>query len=155
MSNQISAVLSEENVTDIKKKISDIRTILTFMVNASSSDHLSNQNMGQGGLGFGKSALKAVRTHPEIIPPALSEVEFNKSIDLYDQIQLIMSDIATLNQHLESTNIIIGQDIMKQANHTYDLVKNAAQKEVKYKPTYDELAVYYKNRGPKKKIKNT
>jgi hypothetical protein len=150
MTNRISAELGAESVTDIKKKLNDIRAGLSFLLSLTKEERKNKQNMGQGGVGFGKAALKAAQTHNEILPVKFSVTEFQKDVLLYEQLQMLLSDLSTLCQNVDDTVLLLGQEIMEQSNDVYDSVKLAAKRENKYKATLEELSTYYKRKGMKK-----
>lgn len=150
MVNRISAELSAESLTDIKKKISDIRTELPFLLSLTKEERRQKQNMGQGGVGFGKAALKAAQTHSEVLPVKFNAAEFNKDVALYESLQAILSDLSTLCQNVDDTVLLLGQEIMEQSNDVYEVMKLAGKRENKYKPTVEELSTFYKRRGNRK-----
>lgn len=150
MVNRISAELSAESMSDIKKKISDIRDDLPFLLSMTKEERRQKQNMGQGGVGFGKAALKAAQTHSEVLPVKFNAEEFNKDVVLYEQLQAILSDLSTLCQNVDDTVLLLGQEIMEQSNDVYDVMKLAGKRENKYKPTVEELSTYYKRKNSRK-----
>ncbi len=150
MTNRISAELGAESVTDIKKKLNDIRTSLPFLISLTKDERKNKQNMGQSGVGYGKAALKAAQTHSEILPVKFSVAEFQKDVTLYEQLQMLLSDLSTLCQNVDDTVLLLGQELMEQSNDVYDSVKLAAKRENKYKSTNEELATFYKRKSMKK-----
>jgi hypothetical protein len=149
MINRISAEMNKENISDIKKKLNEIRSAMPFLLSLTKEERTNKQNIGQGGVGFGKAALKAAQTHDEILPAKFSAAEFEKDVVLYEQLQMLISDLSTLCQNMDDTILLLGQEIMEQSNDMYDIVKLAAKRENKYKPTLNDISIYYKSRGNK------
>jgi hypothetical protein len=149
MVNRISAEMNKESISDIKKKLNEIRSTMPFLLSLTKEERKNKQNIGQGGIGFGKAALKAAQTHEEILPAKFSVVEFERDVVLYEQLQMLLSDVSTLCQNVDDTILLLGQEIMEQSNDMYDIVKLAAKRENKYKPTLDDISIYYKSRGKK------
>lgn len=150
MLNRISAQLAPDALQETKNNIQQIRNNLPFLISLTKEERKNKQNMGQGGVGYSKAALKAAQTHPEILPVKFQTAEFEKDVLLYEQLQTLLADLSTLCQNIDDTVLLLGQEMMEQSNDVYATIKLAAKRENKYKPTADDMSIFYKRKSMKK-----
>ncbi|MEI8203168.1 MAG: hypothetical protein WCH34_09170, partial [Bacteroidota bacterium] len=126
--NRISAVLTDANLTDIDGSVTDILTILTFLIKLEEGDR-HQRIMGEKYTGYVSTVNNSCNVVSSALPSSFDLPEFNKDWALIDKLEQIKTMLNTrLNEKLEDTILQLRHELIEQADHGYGLLKFAAEK---------------------------
>jgi hypothetical protein len=144
MANRISAELKDGDATGVRQKIIDIKSLLPFLIEIDKTERKKGQKIGQASVGFVRASLNAAINNPDILAKKFSVEEFQKDLALYDSLSPLDDKLEELFQLVRDTILMLGKDLMEQANEVYGDVKKEAKKNNSLKPTADSLGEFYK-----------
>ena len=147
--NLISAVLPQEDATEVLQNLTNIKGKLNFLLSLQTSDIVSIFKMGNAYLPFVDLAFQAAQDHPEILPPVFDKEEFRKDYELLSAMRPIVSQINELAEGIQKTFTAVGSDSLIEALDVYDCVKQNKDKVPGLNVTAQEMAKFFK----KSKIK--
>lgn len=144
MANRISAELTAAQVEAAKLKIKELRDMLPFLIEIDKNERKRGQKIGQASIGFVRACLTAAEGNPDILSRKFSTEEFQKDVNLFDSLSPIDDDEERVFQLIRDTILMLGKDLMEQANEVYADVKKEAKKNNSLKPLADSLGEFYK-----------
>ncbi|MEO7309786.1 MAG: hypothetical protein ABIX01_05280 [Chitinophagaceae bacterium] len=140
----ISAVLSQQDVDDIKAAIKLIESKMPFLIALDVAEKTALFKQGPKSVDFVNDAMNATVNFPELLPPALDRVEFLKDGNLYKVLSDINQPLAALAQKVEDTYTAVGSEAMGAALQVYAYVQTAAPNVPGVKPLADKLQERFK-----------
>ncbi len=155
MANRISAELTAAQVTAARLKIKELRDMLPFLIQIDKNERKRGQKIGQASVGFVRECLTAATNNPDILARNFDSDEFQKDINLLDALYPIDGDEEIVFQLIRDTILMLGKDLMEQANEVYDAVKKEAKKNNSLKPLADSLGEFYKKSKAEAKTPNS
>jgi len=123
----LSAEISDIQLTSIQDKIKEILVILKFLINLTPEERQKFFKMGPKSVAFAELAEITARNHPEILPSSFDTVEFTKDFQLTKKLVEVDSLLLPLAEGVDDTLKLAGAEVMKQANQVYEFVKLAAK----------------------------
>lgn len=123
--NLISAVLTDQAVTNIATAVQTIRTNLPFLLNLDAGQRKSLRNLTEASQGIALATINFVAQHPEALPASFNTVEFNKDGTLLTPLQKVASLIATLNTDTDDTLRTLHSDLYAETLDVYAYAKAA------------------------------
>lgn len=129
MLNLISLKLTDEQLADIKKKVTDLKTALKPVLEANIGEGKKRQFMGQGSKGFVDDCRDTALQFPEILPGTFSIDEMETDLAYVGQIASVSSELLSLTKQVLKTEQTAGQDLMDASNTIYNLIKNEAKRD--------------------------
>lgn len=142
-SNNISATLTQEDVTAMLANVDDMETKLDFLTPISSKNKRSKQLMGTGSIGYVQYGLATAKNNESILARSFSVEEYNKDEVLNGQVQLLYNRYAPFVQKLKDTLSVLGQELMEQTNEVYAAVKREAKSNGNLKAVAEEMGKRY------------
>jgi len=127
MPNYISAVLSEEDQKKILDHFSEIRKILSFKVDLTSSQKKSMPMLDDGRRPFAEKSLMYGTNEPRIVPPYTDLAELKKDLALYDAVKPIDMEANSVAELISNIRMAAGSDAYVAALSIYNSAKGAAK----------------------------
>jgi hypothetical protein len=148
--SNISASLSQQDVTDIKAAIKTIETKLPFLVVLTPDEKNSLFKLGSKSVDFVDGALNASKNFPDIFPKNFNPDEFEKDALLFKTLSDITQPLASLSQKLDDTFTAVGSEALGEALQVYSYVQTAAPVTPGLKPIAEQLQERFKRQSGKK-----
>lgn len=148
----ISATLSNQNLTDIKTAIATIRANMPFLISLTADERRKRIKMGDKSLAFVRNSVSVTQNNPEVLPGNFSTAEFEKDYQLTVALTEILSLLEQLSEEVDDTLMAVGSESMASSLLVYDFVKAAAKHSPGLKSVADQLGERFKsigNRRPK------
>ena len=139
----ISAVVTEEALTEIKEHIEAIRAVLPFLQPLTPKDRQGLYKMRDGRLAFVTKAVEGARQHPEVVPGIFKVEEFVKDFDLTAQLVKVRALVTALASDVDDTTMGTGSEAATAATKFYGYVKDAVATAPGLKPLAEELGKLY------------
>ena len=138
--NQISAALSDQAVTNIKKSINDIRQQLPFLVTLTADERRTLPKMGDVTLNFVGKAISYMENNATLVPPFVNVAEARKDYELANKLLVLVQLMEQLTSQSDDTLMLAGSEAYVASLSFYNSVKYAAGKGIPgAKEAYDEL----------------
>ena len=102
-----------------------------------------------------RACVDAATNNPDILARKFSVEEFRKDLALFDGLSPLDDLQEQLFQLIRDTILMIGKDLMEQANEVYGDVKKEAKKNNSLKPLADSLGEFYKKSKSEAKAKTS
>lgn len=150
--NLVSASVTDEAMTAVKKGIADITAALPFLIALRAVDRRKMQTMGQKSVDFVNMALRAAETFPQYLLSSFDKDEFAKDVTLIDRLWKIRIEVAGVLEKLDDTIYATSVDAMQAANEVYDYLKTASARDQAAKAIVDDMRKRYER--PSKKSKD-
>ena len=147
--NLVSASVTDEAITAVKKGIADITAALPFLIALRAIDRRKMQTMGQKSVDFVNMALRAAETFPQYLLSSFNKDEFAKDVTLIDRLWKIRIEVAGVLEKLDDTIYAASVDAMQAANEVYDYLKTASERDQAAKAIVDDMRKRYER--PSKK----
>ena len=126
MSNQIAAVLSDQDLDAVLSAIATIRQKLPFLVKLSPAQKKATAMLEDGRIPFANKALEYASREVSISPnPALLE-EAKKDSQLYNKLQSVDRELARLSEMVSDTRMLAGAELYEFARFVYKMSKISA-----------------------------
>ena len=148
--SNISAPLSQQDVTDIKAAIKTIESKLPFLVVLTPDEKSSLFKLGAKSVDFVDGALNASKNFPDILPKNFAATEFEKDALLFKAISDIIQPLASLTQKVDDTFTAVGSEALGEALQVYGHVQNAAPVTPGLQPIAQQLSERFKRQSNKK-----
>lgn len=143
----LSAVLTPEQLDEIKKKISEIQDILKFCVNLTPKERKNNRKMGPKSVAYVDLALSVARNHPDLVPARFSVDDFEEDVLLSKSLQEVYVMLAPLDEMLDDTRKLVGMECIKMADTIYNILKIASKENEALEKIKEQLSERFKNIG--------
>ncbi len=150
--NLVSATITDETMTAVKKGLSDIAAALPFLIAMNVKDKRKMRTMGQKSVEYVNLALKAAETFPHYLLASFDKAEFAKDVALVDKLWTIRLAVAELLEKLDDTIYGTSVDAMQAADEVYQYVKTASTRDRAAKAIVEEMSKRYER--PSKKSKD-
>ena len=150
--NLVSATITDEAMTAVKKGLSDIAAALPFLIAMNVKDKRKMRTMGQKSVEYVNLALKAAETFPHYLLASFDKAEFAKDVALVDKLWTIRLAVAELLEKLDDTIYGTSVDAMLAADEVYQYVKTASTRDRAAKAIVEEMSKRYER--PSKKSKD-
>ena len=141
--NLVSASVTDEAMTAVKKGIADITAALPFLIALRAIDRRKMQTMGQKSVDFVNMALRAAETFPQYLLSSFNKDEFAKDVTLIDRLWKIRIEVAGVLEKLDDTIYAASVDAMQAANEVYDYLKTASERDQATKAIVDDMRKRY------------
>ena len=141
--NLVSASVTDEAITAVKKGIADITAALPFLIALRAIDRRKMQTMGQKSVDFVNMALRAAETFPQYLLSSFNKDEFAKDVILIDRLWKIRIEVAGVLEKLDDTIYAASVDAMQAANEVYDYLKTASERDQAAKAIVDDMRKRY------------
>jgi len=146
--NQISVVITDQNVTDILGHLTAIQTVLPFLINRPAGD--DNVMLGDRSAAFDEKCASYMASNPEFLPSYIDPAEVVKDRTARAQFQKFLPQLHLLASQVQDTYDVIGNEAyiadLAYYNNTADASKrgraNAAD-------IHRDLATRYPGRSSK------
>jgi hypothetical protein len=123
----ISASLTEAQLTQIETSIKQIRTTLGFLINLSPEEKQGLRKMGDKLTSYVQDVLVESKTNSAFIPAGVNLAEFEKDLNLVKSLDRILSNLRPLMDAIEDTSTAAGNEAIKAADMAYGYLKQAAK----------------------------
>lgn len=148
----ISATLSDENLTHIKTAIATIQANMPFLISLTVDERRKRCKMGDKSLAFVSNSMNVTQNNPEIVPGSFDIDEFVKDYHLTVSLAEVLGLLEQLTEKVDDTLLAVGSESMASSLLVYDYVKTAAKHSPGLKSVADQLGERFKslgNRRPK------
>ncbi|MFZ4545481.1 MAG: hypothetical protein ACOYOA_15615, partial [Saprospiraceae bacterium] len=102
------------------------------------------QFLTQRGVGFIRDTQRTSRKKNEIISPLINPTDFEADFTYFEDLKAYSEELGLIKQKLDDNILLVGQQVMRQANEVYNAVKRAAKYDKQYQPLFEELRSFYK-----------
>lgn len=123
--NQISVVITDQNVTDILGHLAAIQAILPFLISRAAGD--TNVLLGDKSAGFDEKCASYMTGNPEFLPGFLDMTEVLKDRAARAQFQKFLPQLNLLASQGVDTYNVIGNEIYKADLGYYNSTGDAAK----------------------------
>lgn len=123
----ISAEITDVTLTSVLEKVNSVKTVLNFLINLTPDERKKSFKMGPKSVAYAELAEVTARNHPEIFPSSFNTAEFTKDYLLTKKLLEVNSVLLPLAEGVGDTLMLVGVEVMKQANQVYDFVKLASK----------------------------
>ena len=147
--NQISASLTDQNVTDILTHLAAVETLLPFLLSRAAGD--THVVLGEKSVAFDDKCAAYMSSHPEFMPAYVSLVEVQKDRALRLQMDKFRSRLALLTAKTNDTYDLAGNEVMMVNLAYYGNTADAAKRgRTNASDIHADLATRYPGRAGKK-----
>jgi hypothetical protein len=138
--NRISAVVSPANVTAILTKITEINTLLPFLINLTKEERIQLPKLGPASLAFDEHCASYMASAPNLIPPFVDAAEVSKDRNLRLILANLLREARKLCERLDDSLLLVGSEVWMADLSFYQTVRQAARRDVPGADTiYDDL----------------
>ena len=125
--NLISAEVSSDDRKAIMEAIAAIRARLPFLVDLSNEERDLLPKMGEQTHSFVMKLLELAKQHPELFPKEFNLAEFQKDVELYNNLFPLLNSLKQLNQLVSDTLVAVGSDIYTEALEAYTYAQSSGK----------------------------
>lgn len=148
--NRISAELTDENETLVLQYVNDAAVALDFLVELTTDERKRLAKMGRKDLDFVERSLRHANGSPQYLPPYLQLDELQKDMLLAAKLKNVYKQVNELGAKLKDTIRVAESEALEVSRAYYKSVREAANNGAESAELiYKDLAIHYKNRGPK------
>jgi hypothetical protein len=152
MQNRIDINFDEKGYnTAIKAAAEFVTLINTYVKDVKAADRINGQNMGdKTGWTYVVKAFEALTNDRGLVHPKLVDYEaFGRDVDAARKLLAIRTILKGWAGNMEGTFMLVGIDLMEQANHVRSALQKLADHDSDYKLAYEDLNFLYDNRAQK------
>jgi hypothetical protein len=147
--NQVSAVLTDQNITDILGHITAIGTLLPFLISRVEGDN--NVMLGDKSVAFDEKCASYMTSNPEFIPGYISPAEVLKDRALRAQFAKFLPQLQLLASKCADTYDVVGNEMMIADLAYYNSANDAAKRgTTSAGDIHNELSTRYRGRSTAK-----
>jgi hypothetical protein len=143
----ISATLSDENLTNIKTAITIIQENMPFLITLTVEERRKRFKMGDKSLAFVSNSMNVTQNNPEVVPSSFNVDEFAKDYHLTVALTEVLGLLEQLTEKVDDTLMAVGSESMASSLLIYDYVKTAAKHSPGLKSVADQLGERFKSMG--------
>jgi hypothetical protein len=146
--NRISATLAPADKASILTKITEIKTLLPFLLNLTKDERIATPKLGPASLAFDEQCTTYMASAPNLVPPFVDVAEVNKDRALRVALADILREVNKLAEALDDSLMVVGGEIWLADLSFYQTVRQAARRNVVGADTiYDDLATRFPGAG--------
>jgi len=147
--NQVSAALTDQNVTDILGHITALQTLLPFLISRADGDN--NVMLGDKSVAFDEKCANYMTSNPEFIPGYVDPAEVQKDRALRGQFAKFLPQLQLLAAKAQDTYDVVGNEMMMADLAYYNSTGDAAKRgKTSAGDIHDDLATRYPGRSSAK-----
>ncbi|MCX6896480.1 MAG: hypothetical protein NTZ16_13475 [Verrucomicrobia bacterium] len=147
--NQVSAELTDANVTDILAAIATIEAALPFVISRPPGDN--NVMLGEKSVGFDEKCATYMTSSPQFIPGYVNPAEVLKDRALRAQFNKFLPRLNLLAAKAQDTYDVVGNEMMMADLAFYNSTGDAAKRGITSAgDIHDDLATRYPGRSSAK-----
>ena len=147
--NQVSATLTDPNVTDILGHLTAIQALLPFLISRPPGDN--NVMLGEKSVGFDEKCAAYMTSNPEFIPGYVVPAEVLKDRALRVQFNKFLPQLQLLAAKAQDTFDVVGNEMMLADLAYYNSTGDAAKRgKTSAGDIHDDLATRYPGRSSSK-----
>ena len=148
MSNQIAAVLSDQDLDAVNQAIATIRQKLPFLVLLPPGDKKAMAMLDEGRIPFALKAVEYASRESAVLPNPQLLVEAKKDLALFNKLQSVERELSRLSEMVSDTRMLAGAELYEFARMAYKMSKIAALLNVPgTKSIIDDLGRLYATQG--------
>jgi len=153
ISNRITEEIPAAVITLVTNKLDECRIALKpYLLGLTEKERQELFKMGNKTVSTIQKVKTYIDTNPEFVPSYMQTVEFDKDVDVVNQLTPIHNVAFQLASDLDDTRMLVGSEALAEALIYYGAVREAANKGiVQAKPIYDELRERFTKRNTPKK----
>lgn len=126
LNNRVSATLTAEQINEVKTALQKVRDTLPFLIGLTNDERQSLPKMSKVNRGFTDDALNAIANNSSMFPAYLNVSELRKDLQLYDQLDELVTLANQICELLRDTQMLAGSEAYATALTGYKLVAAAA-----------------------------
>ena len=147
--NQVSAALTDANVTSILAALTTIEGLLPFLISRAAGD--VNVMLGEKSVAFDKKCAGYMTSNPEFIPGYVNPAEVLKDRALRDQFSQFLPRLNLLAAKAQDTYDVVGNEMMMADLAYYGNTSDAAKRGITSAgDIHNDLATRYPGRSTAK-----
>jgi hypothetical protein len=147
--NNISAEIPQETETSVIQSIKDAKNLLPFLVDLTIEERLRLAKMSRKSVDFVDRGLLHATNYPQYVPPYLELDEFRKDVELRKPMYRIMAEVASFQEKLRDTLLLVESDAHTTARVFYKSIKAAAKEgQEAAENIAKDMAFHYKKSSP-------
>ena len=150
--NLVSGELTDENIGKVNTHLSDIETLMPFLIALPADEKKKMNPMGKQSIEFVNMALTGAKRFPQYLLPSFKKDEFAKDVKLISDLRDIRAGVVSLLEKIDDTIYGTAVDAMQSANEVYKYLKTASEKDAALKEFVGEMSKRYDR--PSKKSKD-
>ena len=152
---KISAVVSQEQESQVIKLIKQARSILSFLVNLTSIVRIRLAKLSRAHVGFVDTSLVEAKTHPKYLPSYFTLEEFSGEVELRDRLIRIRAELESFSQRVDDTILVVQAEVYRKSRLFYKSVKVAGKSgEADAERIAKNLSYHFKKLGKPGKSNN-
>jgi hypothetical protein len=125
--NRINAALDTAAAAAVTAKITEIQTLLPFLIDLSPEERQSLPKMGDKSRAFVERCLELARQDDSFLPRNLDVSSFGSDVALFVALEPLRQRLAKLLELLEDTQILAGSEAYLAALDTYHAAKRSGK----------------------------
>lgn len=146
--NKVSAVLTEQAITNIQTAVATIRQNLPFLVHLTPKERKELVRLPASRVGVLQQSLTFAAQQPQAMSVGFSAAEFAKDGALYGPYMGVFAQIAQLYEDCDDTAVALGADLASAMLDVYAIAK-ANNRDGRYSAFCDAFKAGY-SRSPSK-----
>lgn len=123
----IDASITDAQRTAVFAAITQIDTLLAFLINLTAQERQTLPKMGSATQSFVSKALEIAANNPQFIPPYADIPAMKKDFELALRLQGIEMQLASLHEKVSDTNLAAGSEAYVTGLTIYNSLKAAAR----------------------------
>ena len=144
--------LTDENIGKVNTHLSDIETLMPFLIALPADEKRKMNPMGKQSIEFVNTALTGAKRFSQYLLPTFKKDEFAKDVKLIHDLRDIRAGVVSLLEKIDDTIYGTAVDAMQSANEVYSYLKTASEKDAALKEFVGEMSKRYDR--PNKKSKD-
>ncbi|MNU55581.1 hypothetical protein D3C71_446630 [compost metagenome] len=124
--NRVNAVMTSDQLANIKTLFAAIQAQLPFLVGLSPAERMSLPKINVGNKTFSEDAGNALRNSPQLFPSFLSADMLQNDLNLFNQLDEISAICRQLSERIEDTRILAGSEAYTTALSIYRIAEAAS-----------------------------
>ena len=125
VNNRVSAVVSDQDITDINTALNTILEKLPFLIDLSPEELKAIPRLGDKSVAFVTKALELVLQNSDFLPRKFNIDEFKKDVELYNKLYSLLQKFRMFIEKLEDTYVETGSEAYSSALIVYSSAKKA------------------------------
>lgn len=152
--NRVKTTIPAADMADIRAAFQTIETKLDFLVGISPQERRGLPKMRVRNKVFTEDVINAMRYAPQFLPGYISLAELERDMELFEQLNELLSILRRLSQKMEDTQILAGTEAYSTALVAYQAFKISAQSGMAGADTiFQGLRENFLNHKSKQKVK--